>query len=166
MAGKNPGLGVRALHRLGITGNGVGVAIIDQALLVDHVEYRDRLRLYEEIHNGDETAAMHGPAVASIAVGRTVGVAPGADLYYIAETHGSVESRQFVFDFVPLARSIDRILEVNRSLPATRKIRVLSISEGWSPRQKGYAEVTAAVERAMEGKVTPVRKLERRTRRA
>jgi hypothetical protein len=146
--GKNPGLGVRALHRLGITGNGVGVAIIDQALLVDHVEYRDRLRLYEEIHNGDERAAMHGPAVASIAVGTTVGVAPGADLYYIAETHGSVESGKFVLDFVPLARSIDRILEVNRSLPADRKIRVLSISVGWSPRQKGYAEVTAALERA------------------
>jgi len=96
---------------------------------------------------------MHGPAVASIAVGRTVGVAPEADLYYIAETHGSVESGQFVFDFVPLARSIDRILEVNRSLPADRKIRVLSISVGWSPRQKGYAEVTAAVERAKKDRI-------------
>ena len=37
-AGKNPGLGVRALHAQGITGRGVGIAIIDNPLLVDHQE--------------------------------------------------------------------------------------------------------------------------------
>jgi hypothetical protein len=147
-AGKNPGLGMRELHHRGITGRGVGIAVIDQALLVDHVEYKDRLRLYEEIHNIDETAAMHGPAVASIAAGKTVGVAPEADLYYIAETHGTMESGQFVFDFTYLAQSIDRILEVNKNLPADRKIRVISISVGWASGQKGYAAVKAAVDRA------------------
>lgn len=30
-------------------GIGIGIAIIDQSLLTDHVEYKDRLRLYEEI---------------------------------------------------------------------------------------------------------------------
>src|SRR3954454_19924350 len=34
--GKNPGLGLRALHARGITGAGVGIGIIDQALLVQH----------------------------------------------------------------------------------------------------------------------------------
>jgi len=146
--GKNPGFGIRALHSRGITGQGVGLAIIDQGLLVDHVEYKGGLRSYEEIHCADETSAMHGPAVASIAVGKTVGVAPGVDLYYIAETHGTAESGQFVFDFNYLAQSIDRILEINKGLPDHRKIRVISISVGWDPRQKGYAEITAAVERA------------------
>ncbi len=146
--GKNPGLGIRSLHGRGITGKGVGIAIIDQILLVDHVEYKDRLRFYEEIHAGGDDAAMHGPAVASIAVGKTVGVAPEADLYYIAETHGTYESREFTFDFKYLAQSIDRILEIDKGLSNQRKIRVISISVGWDPRQKGYAEVTAAVERA------------------
>jgi len=146
--GKNPGLGIRKLHNQGVTGKGVGLAIIDQGLLVDHPEYKDRLRSYEEIHNGDDRAAMHGPAVASIAVGKTVGVAPGADLYYIAETHGTSESGQFVYDFSFLAQSIDRILAINKALPNGRKIRVISISVGWDQRQKGYPEVTAAVERA------------------
>jgi len=87
--GKDPGLGVRRLHERGFDGRGIGIGIIDQPLLVDPVEYRDRLRLYEEIHSpAGAPAQMHGPAVASIAVGRTVGVAPGADLYYIAEQHG------------------------------------------------------------------------------
>jgi len=149
--GKNPGLGIRKLHRQGITGQGVGIAIIDQGLLVDHTEYRDRLRLYEEIHCGDDQAQMHGPAVASIALGNTVGVAPGADLYYIAETHGVFQPKGFDWDFSHLARSIDRILEVNEQLPAPNKIRVISISVGWSPQQKGYAEISAAVERAKLG---------------
>ena len=81
---KDPGLGIRKLHDQGITGNGVGIAIIDQTLLVDHIEYKDRIRIYEEaedITGGWLETQMHGPAVASIAVGKTVGVAPDADLY-------------------------------------------------------------------------------------
>lgn len=146
--GKDPGLGIRALHERGITGKGVAVAIIDQGLLVDHVEYKDRLRLYEEIHSWDERAAMHGPAVASIAVGRTVGVAPEADLYYIAGTSGTSGPGGFVYDFSYLATAIDRIREVNAGLPEGRKIRVLSISVGWDPHRKGFAEANAAVARA------------------
>jgi hypothetical protein len=46
--GKSPGLGIHNLHARGITGEGVGVAIIDQTLLVDHQEYTSQLRLYEE----------------------------------------------------------------------------------------------------------------------
>jgi hypothetical protein len=30
--GKNPGLGIRKLHTQGITGRGIGIAIIDQTL--------------------------------------------------------------------------------------------------------------------------------------
>jgi hypothetical protein len=41
-AGKDPGLGVRSLHREGIDGRGTSIAIIDQPLLLGHVEYRDR----------------------------------------------------------------------------------------------------------------------------
>ena len=77
--GKDPGLGLRALHEQGITGKGVGIAIIDQTLLVEHREYADRLRLYQEYHTAAEDgASTHGPAVASIALGETVGVAPEA----------------------------------------------------------------------------------------
>jgi hypothetical protein len=91
---------------------------------------------------------MHGPAVASIAVGRSVGVAPGADLYYIAEMHGEGNMNNFKWDFTSLARSIERVLEISRTLPADRKIRVISISVGWQPGQQGYQAVTAAVEQA------------------
>ncbi len=158
--GKNPGLGVRSLQAKGIAGKGVGIGIIDQGLLVDHKEYVDRLKLYEEIHCGDEGAQMHGPAVASIAVGKTVGVAPEADLYYIAETHvrpdmpmtEGVDWWKYV-DFGVTAQAIDRLLEINRALPKEHKIRVISISVGWSPGNGGYDEVMAAVKRATEQNV-------------
>ncbi len=148
--GLNPGLGVRQLHRRGFTGKGIGIGIIDQPLLVDHVEYRDRVRLYEEIHvlTAEPNAAMHGAAVASLAAGKTVGVAPEAELYFIAETHGEIKDGKFDWDFKPLAQSIERLLDLNRQLPSANRIRVISISVGWSPDQKGFAEANAAVQRA------------------
>jgi len=146
--GRNPGLGIRALHALGITGHGVGIAIIDQTLVADHREYAGQLRLYEEVGYGpDSPASMHGPAVASIAVGKTVGVAPEADLYFIADTMCTDENSESA-DYACLARSVRRIIEINQSLPEGRKIRVLSISIGWMPDSKGYAEIMDAVRAA------------------
>ncbi len=146
--GKNPGLGVRDLHERGITGRGVGVAVIDMGFLVDHAEYGGRLRLFEEIHSADETAQMHGVATASIAVGRTVGVAPEADLYYIAHFPESDKpgAPQPERDLSWTAKGIDRILEVNRNLPAGKKIRVISISIGWDARAGQRSDVKAIME--------------------
>jgi len=147
--GKDPGLNVKEIHKGGITGKGIGIAIIDQALLVDHIEYKDQLKLYEEIHCADETAQMHGPAVASIAVGKNVGVAPGATLYYIARTSAKFENNnQKQYDYTVEANCIDRIIEINRSLPEDEKIRVISISLGFTSNVKGYAEFQEAVNRA------------------
>ncbi len=149
--GMDPGLGVGELHKKGITGQGVGIAIIDQPLLVEHVEYRDQLKLYEEIHENTDTAQMHGPAVASIAVGKNTGVAPGADLYYIAETHGVYTENSFNWDLYWVAKSIDRIIEINKTLPKDRKIRVISISLGIdNPTMKNGKLVQEAIKRASD----------------
>lgn len=151
--GKDPGLGIRDLHARGIDGRGVGIAILDQPLLVDHQEYSDRLRFYEEInYDSGSEAAMHGCAVASIAVGKTVGVAPGADLYYIAnrfvDFHGNKEGYSLNFEY--LAQGVRRILAINCQLPHDRKIRVVSIARGWSPKEKGYDEIMAAARAAKD----------------
>lgn len=147
--GMDPGLGIRKLHEKGITGQGVGIAIIDQSLLVNHVEYKDQIKLYEEIHIDSDFAQMHGPAVASIAVGKNVGVAPKADLYYIAETHGVYKEGSFEWDLYWIAKSIDRIIEINKTLPIDKKIRVISISLGIdNPKMKNGDLVQEAVNRA------------------
>ena len=85
---KDPGLGVRKLHEQGITGKGVRMAIIDQPL-GRHEEYSSNVT---DIHNvntdsvpsGWSQASMHGAAVSSIAVGKSVGVAPDAEVSYYA----------------------------------------------------------------------------------
>jgi len=145
---KNPGLGIRALHESGVTGEGVGIAIIDQGLMSDHEQYKDNLTYYEKIHCVDKDSAMHGPAVASIAVGDTIGVAPGAKLYYIASTFGHFTDGGYVFDASIMADCILRVLDINRFLTKNEKIRVISISKGYTPQDKGYAELKSAIEKA------------------
>lgn len=153
--GKNPGLNIRKLHQDGVTGKGVSIAILDQMLLVDHKEYRDNLKFYEEIHAADEgSASMHGSAVSSIALGKSVGVAPEANLYYIAEANGTftifgmLTGNRWAFDFTYLAESVNWIVELNQTLPPDQKIRVISMSVGWAPHQKGYQAIDEAIKRA------------------
>lgn len=148
--GRDPGLGVRALHAQGVTGEGVGIAIIDQTLLTDHREYAGRLRYYGEFHSMKqlEESSMHGPAVASIALGERVGVAPGALLYYIADDLDDPDGDDSVRYMGNYAESIDRFVAMNDTLPEGEKIRIISISAGYMPDDKGAAEMDAAIARA------------------
>ena len=149
--GKDPGLGSRDLHEQGITGEGVGIAIIDQGLYTGHEQYRENLMLYESLHAiGGQSAAMHGSAVSSIAVGKDVGVAPGAKLYYIACDFGHVTDDGYEYDLTILADGIYRVLEINRSLPQGENIRVISISFGPTPDILGYQELADAIQAAGE----------------
>jgi len=151
---------VRSLHARGITGRGVAVAVIDQPLLVTHREFADRLRLYEDVgysplarRMGDyEHATMHGCATASIAVGRTVGVAPEAHLYHIATT--ALDAPYVTRRAITLSHYADalrRVLEINRALPSGERIRAVSLSIGWvgpgghGDATRGYEEIEAAV---------------------
>ena len=145
--GKDPGLGIRELHRNEITGKGVGVAIIDETLLVDHQEYVNQIKLYEETWEVRwlDSMSIHGAAVASIAVGKTVGVAPEADLYYFANENCYGKGGT---DFGCLSKIVRRVIEVNKQLPKEHKIRALSMSIGWMPGDKGYDEITSAIEEA------------------
>lgn len=152
--GKNPGLGIRNLHAKGITGKGVGIAIIDQGLLPSHEQYRNNLKVYELIHCVDQSSTMHGAAVASIAVGKDTGVAPGATLYYMANTFAYfLPPFGYTINLNYIVQSIDRILEINRSLPDDSKIRVISVSRGFSDQLNiGGKALKEAIDRAeLEG---------------
>lgn len=141
-AGRNPGLGLRALHARGVDGRGVDVAIIDQPLLANHVELEGRLHLVAQLGVEGREPSMHANAVASIAVGRTVGVAPRADLYYVAVATWNAES-EGNHDFV---EALKRLLELNRSGAA--HIRVVSVSDGGFASRAQAAEWKAMVARA------------------
>lgn len=141
---RNPGLGVRSLHEQGITGKGVNIGIVDQALLTDHVEYKGRLKMYKNFDTPD-SKSMHGPAVASIAVGSTVGVAPEANLYYVAQDSSKFGDTKECT--APILEGLTYLLDLNALLPDEDKLDVISISYGWTEKI-GEQELTALVERA------------------
>jgi len=149
--GRNPGLGVRRLHARGITGKGVSLAIVDQPLILEHPEYGERIRLYEEVGMPTNVPCqMHGPAVASIAVGKTCGVAPGADLFFIAAFAFDAKAGRPKGgrDFTWYAQAVRRLVEINRQLPGEKKIRALSLSVGWDKSEAGYDAMESAVQAA------------------
>lgn len=147
--GRDPGLGMRALHDEGITGKGIGIAIIDQPLLVEHVEYADRLRLYRAYGRAqDAVATEHGTAAAAIALGVTTGVAPGAYLYYIADDPLDPDAGVFRRDFSRYAQHIDRLIALNRSLPEAERIRVIALAIGWAADEPGVPALESAIARA------------------
>jgi len=130
--GKNPGLGIHRLHQRGIDGRGVSIAILDQRLLKNHIEYASQLMQYEEIDVRGMPPQMHGAPVASIAVGKTCGVAPRTALSYFAMRMTAMPDNQIYCDI------IDKIIESNENGSASERIRVVSISTGTFRRQANF----------------------------
>lgn len=139
---KDPGLGVRALHAQGVTGAGVSVAILDGQLRRDHVEYAARLAHYEELDDfAGRPLEMHGAAMASLLVGRSTGVAPGAALHYFALDFARLTPAR-------LAAAIDDVVDRNDDLPADARVRLVSVSTGYRGEER--VVVDAAIRRALE----------------
>lgn len=95
---KDPGLGVRDLHKQGFTGKGIRMAIIDQPI-GKHKEYSSRIVKNvdintKEVGRGWQTASMHAASVTSIAVGESVGVAPEAELEFYSAINISYEPNE------------------------------------------------------------------------
>jgi len=125
--GKNPGLGIHWLHKNGITGKGVTVAIIDQKISEKHREFKNNLIINKEYSAGKseilkEEISMHGPAVASILVGEKCGVAPDAKLYYAG--HGGETN-----SFLSYTKALKDIIEYNKT--HEDKIKIVSVSKGY-----------------------------------
>lgn len=131
--GKNPGLGVRELHKEGITGKGINVAIIDQNLLLHHPEFDGKIVEYYDTgcEQPANTGSMHAPAVTSILVGNEIGVAPDAKIYFAAVP-------SWLRDSEYLAKGLYWIIEKNKTLPEGEKIRVVSVSAAPSGEGSPY----------------------------
>jgi hypothetical protein len=141
--GKYPGLGVRQLRDQGITGKGVHVAIIDQPLLLDHIEYAGQLADYTDIETGNAGPSMHGPAVASLLVGKTCGVAPEAILHFWAQP-------SWKGDYKYRCIALEQIIQYNRERDRAEQIRVLSVSKGFSPSEPNLDRWKTLLEKAKQ----------------
>ncbi|MDP4145033.1 MAG: S8 family serine peptidase [Bacillota bacterium] len=120
--GKSPGLNIDKLHQEGITGKGVSVAIIDKPILKNHKEYNTNLT-YIEV--GDcSKLHFHGTACASILAGKNCGVAPDVNLYYFAVPDNGDNLNNY-------KKALDELIKFNKTLPPSKKIKIVSISDGF-----------------------------------
>lgn len=123
--GKNPGLGIKELHKMGITGESVNVAIIDQNMLMNHPEFKERIVAYYDsgCNQPADQGSYHGASVMGILAGKTIGVAPNVNVYYAAAPTWERDAKYY-------ADSLNWIMQQNDTLPDHEKIRVVSVSAG------------------------------------
>lgn len=147
---KDPGLNVRDLHKSGITGKGVKVAIIDQPLLKDHEEYKNKIVKYTEVgatdedkKNGGWKTSAHGPAVTSLLAGNKCGTAPDASIYYYAEP-------TWKKDYKYPIEILDEIIAYNKYKPVAEKIRIVSFSLGFGYDFKNFVNWEPELKKAKE----------------
>lgn len=140
--GKDPGLNLRKIHEKGITGKGISVAVIDKPIRSTHNEFKDKI-IYTIVGNTNEDSLhFHGLACASILAGRTCGVAKDAKLYYFSTPDVGDER------FLGYVDAVNKIIEINKSLPKEEKIRIVSVSDGLDKKDKYYSKWNETVKKA------------------
>lgn len=123
---KNPGLKIRDINNKGITGKGINIAIIDQPLNLNHPEYKNKIIKYKNFAETN-SSQMHGPAVTSILVGNSIGVAPDAKIIYASIPFWK-EDAKYAID------ALNWIINENDLLDEFQKIKFISFSAaptGW-----------------------------------
>ena len=120
---KNPGLGIRSLHKQGITGKGVNTAIIDQNLPGKHPEYVGKITKYKDFgcKQSKNRGSMHAPGVLSLLAGNTIGTAPDAQVFLAATPSWTRDAKY-------PAEALLWIIKESHRLPKENKIRVVSLS--------------------------------------
>ena len=149
--GKNPGLGIRNLHKKGITGKGINVAIIDQRLNTQHLEFKDNLINYRDcfLSSFENNADFHGNAVSSLLCGKSIGVSPDVKLVYFATSSMLGEPNEkpllqgdrkiYVSSYI---KALKRILFINSKLSSEReRFSVVSINLAGLHNNQEYTEL-------------------------
>jgi hypothetical protein len=152
--GKDPGLNVLELHRNGITGQGISVAVFDKCINPEHVEFSGRIMLHRIrsplAKDFQYRLHFHGIACASILCGKTLGIAPGATLYYFAVPDDGNNSYNYCL-------ALEELLKINAALPARKRIRAVSISDGISRQDPAvYNKWQELVRKATEKRIAVI----------
>lgn len=138
--GADPGLGIRTLHELGYTGEGINVAYIDQPIN-DVPDYEIADSLVYNFNLADKDDEMHGQATSSLLCGKNLGTAPGVNLYYFSYPSMKEDQQQY------WVTCMDELIKQNRKLPEDKKIRMAGFSNNPRPNEKYYQDVLDAVKR-------------------
>ncbi len=147
---KNPGLGIRSLHKQMLSGQGRAVALIDGFLLCDHLEYHENLKGYERICSDDLRSGASGGTLVSALVGKTCGVAPFTDVYYFSAQQKENGSRTQQY----YAQALQKICDIHEELLQEGKNGIDAVCILWAitssvfQLDNGVSEMKKALERA------------------
>ena len=121
------------MHKKGVTGKSVNVAIIDQNMLKDHPEFEDRIVAYYDsgCNQPENKGSYHGASVMGILAGKTIGVAPEVNVYYAAAPSWEKDAKYY-------ADSLNWIIQQNKELHKSEKIRVVSVSASPTSEDNGF----------------------------
>lgn len=123
--GKDPMLGIKNLHRNGIDGRGVTVAVIDFGFQdKDHIEFKNSNIEVIDLF-GDTDTHFHSDGVLSNLCGQNIGAAPGVKVlhYNTYQGHGDEVDRAtytILNDILKRVKSGEKIRVVNISGPLLR----------------------------------------------
>jgi len=119
---------MKELHKKGINGKGVNIAIVDGQKLNSHSEYDKNIKYYEVL--AETSDVYHGSLVAGCAVGKNTGTAPEAGLYYFSAKITKNIDDKMVITRENANKAIKKILDINKQLSENDKIRFISCSFG------------------------------------
>jgi HEAT repeat protein/uncharacterized protein (UPF0147 family) len=122
-----PGLNVSTLHKLGITGKNVEVAVIDQTVDLTHPEFGDRVII---------KPLEHGTLVAGNLAGKSTGVAPEA----IVHSYDAFNEIN-----IGLSEIIEKVVE--EKLAGLNDTKVINLSVGFDAKYYKDPEVLEEVQK-------------------
>ncbi|MCL2055879.1 MAG: Ig-like domain-containing protein [Oscillospiraceae bacterium] len=148
---KNPGLGVRGLHKQGITGKGVNIAYIGPGIQngnlnnFKHTEFRNgMIKEYVNLGYGSNPTYPLLYRQLSALSGKTVGTAPESNIYLLGVPllwgGPPIQIRH-------MTAGIEWVIEKNKSLSNTDKIRIIVMAP-WGGSLEGEEQFWDAVDRA------------------
>jgi len=138
--GGDPGTGIRAAAMKGFTAKNAGIAVVGPPPLVQHEEFKHRLRRYEEIGAVSDTASDDGTAWAGMIAGKTTGIAFESWLYYFA-VPCTDKNGNMMYSTSDAVSALKRIVEINAALPAAEKILAVALPCSYDTTSKEYARI-------------------------
>lgn len=157
-AAKNPGLGVRGLHKQGYTGKGVNIAYIGYGIQngdiskFTHPEWDTKqIKGYVDLGHGNKPTPSKAYMDISALAGKTVGTAPDANLYILGINVQWAKGSQWK----PMTDGINWVIQKNKTLSGSDKIRVIVIGtypggdvETWRKWTPIYDEAVANAQKS------------------
>ena len=151
-------LGAALFHENGITGKGVGIAIIGPQLYVDHPEYKDNLKLFygsEDPLSQNLFSTLGSSAMLSNLAGKSLGYAPEASIAYIVNSGYDEKGKQ---DLSSILENMDSLLEYNKTLKKD-PIRMILILSDINSQDRAYDMYRTKVEELKQAGIEVMTKM-------